>query len=812
MVKVEHLNIKHNDHIIFEDISFTLAQNGFVSFCASDEAASLMAKLLSAERYPMNGDIWFQQTRLNKTSMMSGKLRSSFVQGLFHDFQLILNKSVLYNVTLDLSYPKQDVEKLLIAWGLDHKKYVAVEDLEFEDQAKIVIVRCLLRKCHMIVFDVYDSLFSPKERECLYQLLKKCSTQLLVVICGDQEANKYADHIIECEDGYLLSDSLCKQMQELSVPQRCFHLPKMKKKAVCKDINQRSIWKFRMLFLCLLISAMAINIVMFNSQLHLVELEESVLSSRGQNAIRIEKQAVGNDGRVYTTNYEALNQEDGKELESQLSANVIYSYEVENARQELNRIYGSLWDDMDLYSYQIIELNDLQQLGLSSIIGSFPKSYFETCISSYTARQLIINGYFPELNPQSSIEDVIGKRVKWYNRILKISGVLPVDENANLNIQIQQVDENGSKQTTMLYEGNLFVKTGFMEHHDVSKQLTFPNVIKQIKDPITSNTVYIDQLQYINEDAFSYYDGENFLYDSHLNKQEVYLDFYTVYELLYQNRYHDVLVNDDMTYEEKYADYYNHAATLVGKTMQIETYRISGAQSNSTLMNATVTIKGIKTDANALHIFDEGFDATLGKGSIYMNRQVLEPYLKQNYQVDKLLYQSNDRQQLIDTLDYLKEHPFYLAFVSNSRMFQAFVVDISALRNVLLFIGTGFGILYLIGFLYLMDRNRRSNLKEMTIYYLFGETRLRLEHLYVKNASMNLLRYSVFAGLASLSIIYVLIYFIYKDFMTIDIPIVSYIMIPIIYMLVTWLLYTIVVYGFVKLRNILDISHKVKKV
>ena len=50
---------------------------------------------------------------------------------------------------------------------------MAVEDLEFEDQAAVVIVRCLLRRCQMIVYDVYSSPFSQKERIQLYQLLKK---------------------------------------------------------------------------------------------------------------------------------------------------------------------------------------------------------------------------------------------------------------------------------------------------------------------------------------------------------------------------------------------------------------------------------------------------------------------------------------------------------------------------------------------------------------------------------------------------------------------------------------------------------------
>lgn len=807
MIKVEHLHVRHQNIILFEDLSFALAQKGFFSFCAEQEACSCMAKLLSAQSYPRKGSIWFQDTRLDRRSVMYGTLRASFVQGLFGDFQLLQNKSVLYNVTLGLPYQKKDIESLLEEWDLNHKKYTAIEDLEFEDQARTIIVRCLLRQAKMVVYDVQSSPFSLKERERLYQLLKKCSDQLLVVVCGDHEANTYADQIIECQNGFLLSDTLSKEHEEYHIKLRQFRLPVMKKKAIWKDINQRSIWKFRILFLCLLVSAIAINVVVFNAQLHLVELEESVLSSRGQNAIQIEKQAVGDDGRIYSTYYESLSLEDGKALEDQIQGNLIYSYEVENPRQELERIYGTLWNEEDLYSLQVVELQNLDQLGFKTINGRFPANYFEVCISSMMARKLLQSGYFEDLHPpHAEVQDVIGKTILWYDRYLRITGIISNDENENLNIQIQQVEENGSKNTSYLYQNNLFVKKGFIQNHDVSKQLTFPNVIKQLTF-LGQQTITLDQIRY-QEGVTSYYDGDDWhdrnswTSDDILKEHEVYLDFYSVYQLLYKTRYWDVLVNDDMTLEEKQNDYYNMAATLVGKTVEVGTYRINGAASNSTVMNQTVVIKGILSDGG--HIFDKDFDPDAYGGKIIMNKDVLMPYMKENYQIDKLLYQSDDREEMLDTLNYLKEHECYVAFVSNSRMFQAFVVDIKALKDVLLFIGITFLGLYLMGFLYLLDRNRRSNQKEMTIYYLFGETKHRLELMYLRNASFNLLRYSMFSGIASLIVIYILIYFVYTDFVNTDIPILFYIMIPIVFLLCVWIIFTVIVYCFMKIRNILE--------
>lgn len=798
MIRVEHLSIHDHKETILEDVSFELASKGFVSFCAEEKASRAMAKLLGAQCYPKYGSVYFQDNPLNKVAITKGILRNTFVQGLFGDFQLLMNQSVYENATLGFAYPKADVEQLLSEWHLIDKKRVAVEDLEFEDQAAVVIVRCLLRRCQMIVYDVYSSPFSQKERIQLYQLLKKCSQQLLVVVCGDFEANAFADHILECRKAYLVSDSLHQIAHEHIIEPRVFHMPAIKKKAIWRDINQRSLWKFRVLFLCLLCSVIAINVVMFNSQLHLVDLEESVLSSFHQNMIQIEKQAVGDGGKIYPNYYADMEESDGEALSKHLKGNLIYSYKIENPEQEMNRFYGTKWNPDDLYTYHLIELKNENQ-GFHQIQGHFPKNYFEACISSVSAKSLLRSGYFEGLDENSDVSKVIGKEILWYGRTLTISGILSIDDNPNLGIQIQRIDENDSKYIDQLYTGNLFVKAGFMKNHDASKQTTFPDVVKQLT--YQNRSVPLTQIQYPkNEIAF--FNGETFLSDIHLKDDEAYLDFYAVYQLIYHDRYRDVKVNDDMSLEEKMNDYYHFASELIGKEVTVNAYRINREPGNSMIMNKTVKIKGIMTIGD--YIFSDDFFPESGSGKIMMSASFLQPYMKANYKIDKLFYQSNQKEEMLDALRYLNTNAYYQAFVSNSRMFQVFVVDIKELRGVLLFIGVTFFMIYMIGFLYLIDRNRRTNQKEMTIYYLFGDTKQHLELLYARNTTFNLLKHHMFAMIASLICIYILIFLVYKDFTNVEIPMISYISIPVLFMLASWVISSIIAYFFIKLRRILD--------
>lgn len=800
MIRVEHLSIHDRKETILEDISFALSSKGFVSFCAEEKGSRAMAKLLGAQCYPKYGSVYFQEYPLNKVAVTKGILRNTFVQGLFGDFQLLMNQSVYENATLGFTYPKADVEQLLKEWHLIDKKKVAVEDLEFEDQAAVVIVRCLLRRCKMIVYDVYSSPFSQKERIQLYQLLKKCSKQLLVVICGDHEANTFADHILECRKAYLVSDSIGENIEEHMVEAQVFHMPAAKKKAIWKDINQRSLWKFRVLFLCLLCSVIAINVVMFNSQLHLVDLEESVLSSFHQNMIQIEKQAVGDDGKIYPNYYADMEENDGDILSRRLKGNLIYSYKIENPEQEMNRFYGTAWNPSDLYTYHIVELKN-QKEGFQEIQGHFPKNYFEACISSVSAKSLIREGYFEGLDEQSDVSRVIGQEILWFGRTLKISGILSIDDNPNLGIQIQRIDENDSKYIDNLYTGNLFVKAGFMKNHDASKQTTFPDVVKQLT--YQNISISLSQIQY-PKNEIAYFDGEHFQSDMYLQEDEAYLDFYAVYQLIYHDRYRDVKVNDDMSPEEKMNDYYHFASELIGKEITIQAYRINREPNNSMVMSKKIKVKGIMTIGD--YIFSDDFYPENGRGKIMMSPVVLQPYMKANYKIDKLFFQSNHKEEMVSALQYLNSNAYYQAFVSNSRMFQVFVVDIKELRGVLLFIGVTFLLIYMIGFLYLMDRNRRTNQKEMTIYYLFGETRQRLELLYVRNATFNLLKYHMFAMIASMICIYILIFLVYKDFTNVEIPMISYISIPMIFMFVSWIISSLITYFFIRLRRILDES------
>lgn len=799
MIRVEHVRISCKKTIVLEDVSFTMASRGFVSFCAEEAASSAMALLLGAHRVCEQGEVWFWDQRLTRQEIQRCNLRNSYVQGLFTDFQLLDNANVYENVTLGLSYPKVDVDELLKVWGMDRVKYVPVEDLEFIDQAKTVIIRCLLRHTRMLVFDACTSLFSRQEKDQLYQLLKRCSKHLLVVVCGDPVASSFATQIIECEQGHLISDSLAELEEEQAISLSSFHLSLAKKKAMWKDINQRSKWKYRMLFLCLLVSAMAINVVIFNARLDLVTLEESVLANAGQSAIQLEKQAVGDDGTIYQNRYEHMRDEDIAELNTQIKDQLIYSYRCENPSLELTRFYGTSPYSKDLYDYSILELENLSQMGFPSILGSFPTTYFEACISDITANMLLSNGYFEDLKPGlHSYEDVIGRTVVWYGRSLTITGILPSDTDRNLTIQTKVLAGNSS-YNSMLYYDRLFVKTGFMEHHDIRNQLTFPDYNKRIL--YQNQKAGIDQIQ-VAQPGVSYYDADLVLHTD-LGAQEAYLDFMAVYQLVYKDRYQDVLVNDEMTTAEKQADYYRYATTLIGKQIRLQAYRISDQAENSMVMDQTITIKGIRPASS--RIFENNYLRSQDKGTIWLSEEALAPYLKPNRMIDAVFYQSQDPTQMRETLNFLNEHDYYHAFVSNSRMFQVFVVDIKQLRNVLLFIGILFFLLYIAGFLYLLDRSRDTHKKEMTIFYLFGARRRHLELVYLRNAMFNLLKYCVFAGIASLIGIYILVYFIYYEFTSdTQIPILSYIMIPVLFILIAWLTLSLSVAVFLQLRCVID--------
>lgn len=799
MIRVNHISITKQKTIVLEDVSFTLASHGFVSFCAEEDAASLMAQILGAHRVPTQGEVWFWNQELLAKERIQCDIRNTFVQGLFTDFQLLDNRSVYDNVTLGLSHPRVDVEDLLRSWNMDRFKDVPVEDLDFVNQAKTVIIRCLLHRTRMLVFDACTSPFSKQEKDQLYQLLKRCSKDLLVVICGDTHANALATHVIECEQGHLISDSLSTIKEELDVPISSFHFPLAKKKAMWKDINQRSKWKYRILFLCLLVSAMAINVVIFNSQLVLVDLEESVLTNAGQSAIQIEKQAIGDDGVVYRTRYEHIKERDVQALHEQFGQQLVYSYRVENPKLELTRFYGGLVPDADLYDYSIMELDSLEQMGFSTIIGEFPSNYYEACVSDITANMLLREGYFSDLHSGvDSYEQVIGKQILWYGRELEITGILPSDSNRNLTIQTKVLEGNISYNST-LFDHRLYVYTGFVNQHDVHNQLTFPAYNKQLI--FQNKAVTIDQIQVAPHGGI-YYDKEMLLRVG-LEAKDCYLDFMSVYHLGYKDRYRDVLVNDDMTMMEKQADYYRYALSLIGKKLDVQAYRIIDQPSNSMVMDETLTIKGIQPASE--YIFEDNYLNMQTQGTIWMNEETLSPYLKQNIMIDSVYYHSDDPSQMRATLDYLNEHGYYHAFVSNSRMFQVFVVDIKDLRNVLLFIGILFFLLYIIGFLYLIDRSRDTHKKEMTIFYLFGERRAQIEHIYVRNAMFHLLKYCVFAGIASLIGIYILVYFIYYEFSsTTQIPIFSYILIPIVFTFVAWSCLSLCVYVFLKLRCVID--------
>jgi ABC-type lipoprotein export system ATPase subunit len=107
-------------------------------------------------------------------------------------------------------YSKKKAEEVLLAVGLKDKAKKKVNRLSGGERQRVAIARALIKKPKLILADEPTGKLDEINGKTVFGILKKLSEKILVVaVSHDREnAEKYADRIIELSDGKILSDRL----------------------------------------------------------------------------------------------------------------------------------------------------------------------------------------------------------------------------------------------------------------------------------------------------------------------------------------------------------------------------------------------------------------------------------------------------------------------------------------------------------------------------------------------------------------------------------------------------------------------------
>lgn len=726
MLEFLHLDLKDRKQThLLHDVSFRFSSVGLTVICSDSSVLHLyLAQILAGYRKPDKGTLKYNAKEITEFKDVELSLyRSSFTASLFSDCQLLENKSVLENIKMGTTN-EEDIRAMLKEWGLLGKEKIEIKDLSFLDQMKAILLRILLRKPSVLVVYPDSSPYSAKEWLQLYPYLKKISKQMAVIVIGEVNCYTYSDRIIEIRDGYIISDSTKTIPAEFYYLEEhtSFRIDAQIRHDISNRLNHRFRWRYRLLTIFVLIGFVCLSASIFSTTLDIADIEMMYLEQNKFSTIAIAKHVQGKDDTTYTKSYAPLKDSDVKELQEKMNGIFIESYYPQSPELLNYQSQGKFAGD-DFQNYALIETKNIKELDIS-IAGRYPQNYNEVALNYQDAKK-----YFNEfITDDGSGKDYIGQQINWFQVPLTVTGIIRTDSNQNLTLSNYQRDA----EIYDVSRGSLYVKEGFHKAHAITQQKVFKKSYKRFRNTLTSSSYPVSSFYPINYSTY-YSDGKTQYLDLSKSSQqikdnEVILSFSLALKLGYASTYQSDEYQSIMGLEQKKQSYEQFTKGWIGKTIQVQAYEAEIAPNNTSIFEKNMKIKGF------LYPYTWDYDDSYmyDKGILYMNQDVLNPYLEPNYMIKDLYFHTKDRNNMKGALQYLLEQNLYTAYLSKPLLMQFFVIDLKELC-VLLAIGGSIALGISIMILLRVLKDACCSLKkEVSVYYMFGEQIKYIKRMYVQ--------------------------------------------------------------------------------
>ena len=233
MIKVTNLVKRFKEREVLKSLNYTFPKTGLCIIYGQSGSGkttflNCLAGLLSFEGNISLGHINLENLNDNELS----RLRLTNYGFIFQDFKLFENETVLANLLFPLetiySLSKEKKQRkcldLLGLVGLLGKEKQTVNKLSGGEKQRVAIARALINDPMVLLADEPTGSLDEKNSVDIMNILKIISKKSLVIMVShDQElTRRYADQIIEMEDGKIINTSLLVNEETIE------HLPVIK--------------------------------------------------------------------------------------------------------------------------------------------------------------------------------------------------------------------------------------------------------------------------------------------------------------------------------------------------------------------------------------------------------------------------------------------------------------------------------------------------------------------------------------------------------------------------------------------------------
>ena len=200
MIQIVGLTKSFGDHVIFDNLSFEIADGEFVVFSGKSGCGkTTMLNLIGGIDIPDSGQIIVDGIDITKQKNRIEYFRTK-VSFLFQNFALIENKTVLENLNMVKKQSRTEVtpEQSLKKVGLADKLNAKVYTLSGGEQQRVALARIMIKQCDIILADEPTGSLDAENAGVVMDILNELNKQgkTVILVTHDESLKGRGSRII----------------------------------------------------------------------------------------------------------------------------------------------------------------------------------------------------------------------------------------------------------------------------------------------------------------------------------------------------------------------------------------------------------------------------------------------------------------------------------------------------------------------------------------------------------------------------------------------------------------------------------------
>lgn len=212
MIKIFHLTKRFANRLVLDDINLELPSKGFVVLHGSSGSGkSTLLNILGGILRDYEGFVEIKNTcisRLNEEEMRSFRIYN--IGYVFQNFNLLNLETVYENIalpldsisTLNKKIKRRRIVDVMQSLDIAHLEKKNINKLSGGEKQRVSIARSIINSPSILLCDEPTGALDNKNSKNVYEILKKLSTSMLVIVAShDNSIVSYADILVGISDG-----------------------------------------------------------------------------------------------------------------------------------------------------------------------------------------------------------------------------------------------------------------------------------------------------------------------------------------------------------------------------------------------------------------------------------------------------------------------------------------------------------------------------------------------------------------------------------------------------------------------------------